>query len=280
MQRRSFWFGGLPTWVVATIATATSLAQYDSPSPYGSSSPGLQAGGLAPPGAASPAPGSGYDPNPAPTEQTLREADEKDSGRGLQFVWLNGEGGFEIVGLQTLHANHLVDANIVDSRQSGPMFGAGLGARLIFLTLGARFRIGTLSTAQLWTLGAEAGLHIPIGIVEPHFNVGAGYASLGAFNPNDSTLDLKGAGVNIHGWYGRVGFGIDVYVTPVVSVGANMSGDVLFLTRPGVDATKLAGTTPPADQTASAQAASELYQADGSSVGAAAALTGVVGLHF
>ncbi|MGC4070752.1 MAG: hypothetical protein QM784_39980 [Polyangiaceae bacterium] len=82
---------------------------------------------------------------------------------------------------------------------------------------------------RFWTLDAEAGIHLPLGRVEPYFTVGGGYASLGAFNLNRSTLD--GAGVDITGST-LAGSGIDVYVTNVVTIG-DLTGDVLFLTRPG-----------------------------------------------
>ena len=74
------------------------------------------------------------------------------------------------------------------------------------------------------------------------------------------------------------GFGIDVYVSSTFSIGANLTGEMLVLTRPGVDPSKLkaSGTS----GTSGTQAAAEAYKADGSSIGAAVSLTGVAGLHF
>jgi hypothetical protein len=251
-------------------------AQGTQPDPYGPSSPsGLQAGGLAPPGAGTSSTSSAYDPNAASTQQTLREADDKDSGRGLEFVWLNAEAGYEIVGLQTFSKNNLVDAGFTKTHQQGFLFGVGVGLRLIFLTVGPRFRLGTFNAWQLWTADLEAGLHLPLGRVEPYFTAGFGYASIGAFNASKTRFDMTGAGVNIHGLNARLGFGIDIYVTNVVTIGGNLTGDALFLKRPSVTAPQVPGITPEQQQQLDA-----VYRNDGTSVGAGMTATGVVGLHF
>jgi hypothetical protein len=248
-----------------------AIAQSD---PYGSSSPGssstLNSGGLAPPGSGNSSQ-SGYDPRhqSGDTEQSLKAADESDSGRGLQFVWLNAEAGFQYLSLNTFHANNLVDSEFVKTSQAGPVYGLAAGLRLVFLTLGARFRLSDFSAWQMWTLDAEAGLRVPIGRVEPYFTFDAGYASLGAFGGANSALNLQSA--NIHGWNARLGFGLDFYLTKVVSVGALMTGDVLYLKRSRI-------TNLPTDPALAA--AAKVYANDGSSVGGAATLTGVLGFHF
>ena len=242
--------------------------------PYGSSSPGsastMNSGGLAPPGSGN-STQSGYDPRHQSydTEQSLKAADESDSGRGLQFVWLNAEAGFQYLSLNTFHANNLVDSEFVKTSQAGPVYGLAAGLRLVFLTLGARFRLSDFSAWQMWTLDAEAGLRVPIGRVEPYFTFDAGYASLGAFGGANSALNLQSA--NIHGWNARLGFGLDFYLTKVVSVGALMTGDVLYLKR-----SRIANL--PTDPAFAA--AAKVYANDGSSVGGAATLTGVLGFHF
>lgn len=213
--------------------------------------------------------------NGTPTERELDRADREDSGRGLEFVWLNAEVGGEHLGLQTFKANHLVDAGTVKTTQTGLMYGAGLGVRLVFITLGARFRLGKFDEWDLWTLNGELGLHIPLGSVEPYFTFGGGYASMGSFNEKNLGGSLKSQDVDITGYNIRGGFGVDIYLSDTFSIGANLTGEMLVLTRPGVDPSKLqaSGTSGP-------QAADQIYKADGSSVGAAVSLTGVAGLHF
>src|SRR6478609_3419961 len=216
----------------------------------------LQAGGLKPPEAVQ------SDANPTPATQTeaqLDRADQEDSGRGLEFAWLAAELGPQYVGLQALQADNLVDGTLVDSSGVGMGYGAGLGARLLAFTLGARFRFGNFSDWQLWTLGAEAGMHIPLGRLEPYFTLGAGYASLGGFKPDAVTPYKPSA----HGFDVRASAGLDYYLSNTFSVGANLSGDLLFLSR-----------------SASGAGANAFYAQDGSGIGAGGTLSLVLGLHF
>jgi hypothetical protein len=272
----------MTSWLSSALVTFFGLAavnpaaaQSSAPiaTQYGNSSAGISAGGLTPPGSADPTAG-GYEPNQNAPGPPMQPSEGKDSGRGIEFVWLDGEAGFQYLNLNTFKANHLVDAQYVKSSQSGPVYGVAAGLRLIFLTLGAKFRLGDFSAWQWWTLDAEAGLHMPMGMIEPYFNFALGYASLGAFGASGG-LNMQGAGVAIHGYNARVGFGLDFYLTRFVSMGALMTGDLLYMRRPKVDTAALAAV-PAADQ----QAALQIYANDGSSIGSAATLTGVVGLHF
>jgi hypothetical protein len=236
---------------------------------------GLSAGGLAPPPAIEPAP---VETAPTATEQELARADREDAGRGLEFVWFNAEAGVQHLGLQTFHDGELVDSEVVNSTQTGPVFGAGAGVRLIFLTAGARFRFASFSAWQLWTLGAEFGFRIPLGSLEPYFTFGGGYASLGSFDSSNANARLAEAGLDAkalsaRGFNLRGGAGFDYYFGRTLSVGANLSGDLLFLSR-----AKATPTTAPATGAAAELAA--FYSGDGSSIGGGVALTGLIGLHF
>jgi hypothetical protein len=246
---------------------------------YGSPGPspgGLQSGGLTPPPAAPGVDPLASAPPSTATEQELESADRRDTGRGLEFVWLNAEIGFEHLGLETFKAKSLVDAQGVSTTQTGPVYGAGLGVRLVFLTLGARFRYGSFSDWQLWTLNGELGLHIPLGMIEPYLTLGGGYASLGSFDTNNLSGDLNGANVRVRGFDVRGGVGLDLYLSNLFSVGANLTGEVLALTRPSVDPQKLKLDS----STNSQQATAKVYAADGSSIGSGVTLTAVAGLHF
>lgn len=238
--------------------------------------PGLSSGGLAPPPAVESAP---VEAPPTATEQELARADREDSGRGLEFVWLNAEAGVQHLGLQTFHANQLIDADSIESTQTGPLFGAGAGVRLIFLTAGARFRLASFSAYQLWTLNAEFGFRIPLGALEPYFTFGGGYASLGAFDTGSLGTTLTEAGIDkgdlsARGFDLRGGAGFDYYLGHTLSIGANLSGDMLFLSRSKVTprATPAAGTK--------AERLAAVYAEDGTSIGGALALTALIGLHF
>ncbi|HYO94364.1 MAG TPA: hypothetical protein VER33_07620 [Polyangiaceae bacterium] len=237
---------------------------------------GLSTGGLEPPPAIENAP---TEEAPSDTERELLRAEREDAGRGLSFFWVNGEAGYQFLGLQTFHAGDLVDGALVDASQSGLVVGAGAGVRLIVFTIGARFRLGNFEDYKLWTLNAEVGMRIPLGALEPYFTFGGGYASLGSID-SASVEGLVNAGldagqVNVRGVNLRGGVGLDYYLASTLSVGANLSGDLLFLGRSKVASVPGGGAGTP-DEAAAAQ----VYAEDGSSVGGAAALTALVGLHF
>jgi hypothetical protein len=194
-------------------------------------------------------------------------------------VWLNAEAGVQHLGLQTFHANRLIDADLVESTQTGALFGAGAGVRLIFLTAGARFRLANFSAWQLWTLNAEFGFRIPLGALEPYFTFGGGYASLGAFDSGSLGTTLADAGIgkgdlSARGFDLRGGAGFDYYLGQTLSIGANLAGEVLFLSRSKATPT---ATPPPGSP---AERSATVYGQDGSSIGGGLSLTALIGLHF
>jgi hypothetical protein len=247
------------------------------PSPYG----GMQAGGLAPPApmGATPQPSATAQtppPGETPTTKELEEAKAKDSGRGIEWVYLNVEGGFEQVGLQTFNVDaQNFSAGFFPTSASGGVVGAGLGLRLLFLTLGGRGRLGFFNAWNLFSAGGELGIHIPLGNFEPHIDLGGGYVGLGKV-----TTNLTDTTVNVRGYYARVGGGLDYYITPVFSVGAAASWEFMGLTRPGVSldqVNKIKGSLSASDPQ---QAKADALALDGTSYGSALAITGVLGLHF
>jgi hypothetical protein len=250
---------------VPALLCLPALALAQQPAPAAAQS-NLESGGLRPPEAVDGTAPAPVDPAAPTPEKDLEKADQEDSGRGLEWIWLNAEIGGEHLGLQTLKANDLLDPKLVKTSQTGLLYGAGVGVRILVFTAGVRFRLGSFSEWQLWTLNLEGGLRIPIGSLEPYFTVGGGYASLGSFStsaPASSKADVKG-------FNARVGAGLDYYLSNTFSVGGNLSGDLLFLSR-----SKVAGASA---STSGDEAA--VYAKDGSSIGAGATLTAVVGLHF
>jgi len=235
---------------------------------------GLEAGGLKPP---APVEADASTPPPSQPEAQLDLAKQEDSGRGLEFVWLNAEVGGEYLGLHALKSNQLVDSSLVKSKGLGAVYGAGLGVRLLVFTVGARFRLGNFETFQIWTLNAEAGLRIPIGRVEPYVTLGAGYASLGDFKGSAFADTLRAASVKANGVDVRGGVGVDVYLTNTFSVGGNLTGEVLFLGRSGSSA--VAGPAPTGTPPAQVNAMG-VFAGHGSGIGAGATLSAVLGLHF
>lgn len=269
---------------VASTAAAQQVQPLPGAPPHGAASPAqpnpydpsMQAGGLAPP----PPMQMPDTPPTAPDGSTVRrldEAKEADSGRGLEFVWLNVEGGYANVGLQTFNIDEEeLTAGFIPTAGNGGVVGVGAGLRLLYFTLGARGRIGFFSDWQLFSVGGEAGMHIPLGRLDPHVDLGFGYATLG-----NVKSAVKGAAdaIAIRGVYGRLSGGLDVYLSPVFSLGANASWEFMALTRPGLSSQaieRIRSETAGSPQ----QAKAELLAAEGSSVGSVLALTAVAGLHF
>lgn len=250
---------------VPALLVVPSLALAQAPAaPSQPAQSNLEAGGLRPPEAVDSTPPP--DPNAATPEKELARADEEDAGRGLSWLWLNVEVGGQHLGLQTLKSNDLVDPALVKTTQTGPVYGAGAGVRILVFTMGARFRLSPMSEWQLWTLDAEGGLRIPIGNLEPYFTVGAGYAAIGSFSadaPASSKADVKGVNA-------RLGGGLDYYLSNTFSLGASFTGEVLFLSRSAVSG---AGDSSSGNEAA-------VYAKDGSSIGLGTTLTAVAGLHF
>ncbi len=210
-----------------------------------------------------PAPGGGYQQPYAPgtpragggrTEAALRDAEHKDAGRGLEWFYAAPELGVTNVGLTSLSNGGLLPGA---SAQTGTQLGVGLGARLLYFTVGMRGRLAFLPDFKAWSLGPEAAFHIPIGNLEPYALAGLGYTALGGLD------DPGKAGIRIRGVHARLGGGADYYLTPSFSVGGLGTAELLFLGRPAVD-------SPAAGPLASG----------GSGTGLALSLSLVLGLHL
>jgi hypothetical protein len=210
---------------------------------------------------------------------------EKRADHRSELVWVNGEAGYQTIDLRTFDANlEKLTVGLIPTVGSGPAVGVGAGVRLLFLTIGPRARVGffhddsatrTVSDWQFWTLDAELGLRIPIGRLEPNVTLAGGYATVGSLD--DAVAGLRGGLVQIHGANARAGVGLDYYVARHITLGAALTGGLLFLSRPGVPIKELAQ---PQKVGTINEAKARLLEANGSSVGSSLTLTGGAGLHF
>lgn len=197
-------------------------------------------------------------------EQDLEEADQKDSGRGLEFVWLEGDFGYGIFGLTTFASRDLL-SSAARATAHGPLLGAAAGVRLLYFTLGGRFRYGFLSEYELVTAGAELGMRVPLGSIEPFAALGVGYAATNRINPLGAAPEhfaVKGLDL-------RVTTGLDYYLSDTFSVGGKLSGDVLFLGR------RAQSPSPECSSTSACP-----YLEKGKSVGGGFSLVLSLGLHI
>lgn len=160
-------------------------------------------------------------------EKELEEADRRDSGRGLEFVWLYADLGFSTVDLNALSENSGLLDDTSSSGGSGFLYGGAGGVRFLYFTLGARFRLVSMADMRLWSLAAEAGLKVPFGNLEPYFSLGLGYLAVGEYT---ATTGVNAS--DIDGFDLRATGGVDYYLGNYFSIGAAVSGDLLFLGRP------------------------------------------------
>jgi hypothetical protein len=203
--------------------------------------------------------------------------------RGPEIIYLNFEGGYESVSFRTLSAKNL-RPEAVDTSAHGAYYGAGGGFRFGFLTLGGRVRTGRLDTWNLSTFDAELGARINLNRVEPYFTFAAGYAKL----KGDGLADIRD--LDIHGFNGRAGIGVDYYADKAFTLGVIFAGDVLAMSRPGIDlstspasqaADRAHSCDGVSDPTAKQQClATVLHEAEGTTFGFAGTMSLVMGLHF
>jgi hypothetical protein len=202
----------------------------------------------------------------------------------VSWFWINGAAGYQTINLRTFDAGQDdFTIGLIPESKAGPTVDVGLGARLLFVTLGARFTGGffrdasedrSLGSYQLWSLDGELGVHLPFGRFEPYVQVAAGYSALGGLA--DAVAGLR-RGVDIAGINTRLAFGFDYYVGRRVSLGLRGSGELLFLSRRGVPVREL---LEPKQVDTLGELKTRLLEANGSTVGTALGLGGNIGLHF
>lgn len=201
-----------------------------------------------------------------------------------KLVWLDAEGGLSSTNLQTFSANFDQFAvGFLPQSGTGPMGGAAVGVRFVFLTLGLRGRVASYQddnpsrNVDSWTMSSingEVGLRAPLSRFEPYMTIGGGYTTFGGFG---SAIDGVSRGIYVNGANARLALGFDYFVSRFISVGAAGTGELLMLTRPGVPVREVAAL--PGSKTAD-DAVVRSLMANGSTYGMALAMTGGLKLHF
>jgi len=248
--------------------------------------PGAPPGPAAPPQGGPNLPSSGGLTAPAPLEDaearapggaasSLAASETADSGRGLTWFWLDAEGGFQHVGLETFDVDKSnLTAGLVPTEASGAFVSAGLGVQLLFLRIGPRGRIAFFDDWRMYSVGGEIGIRLPLGFLEPHAELGGGYVAFGSLA--DSPFAVLADKAQIHGGYGRLSGGLDFYLGKVFALGPFASWEFMGLTRPGVAVSDLdpsrVGSLSDAQKTAAAL--------EGSGYGSSISVGGRLGLNF
>lgn len=195
-------------------------------------------------------------PPPGSTAAHLQKSTEEDTGVGLHFVYIQPEIG---VGFASL-GGALPD--VAKDYRSGVGASIGLGAGLEFIAfqLGGRLRYLPTSHFDLWSAGGEIAYQPGSGRFWPRIGLGVGWAWTKGFDQKMcgtfcGAVEAKGLDVGLRG-------GFQYYVSSHVEIGADVTLDALFLTRPAT----LAGDA--------------AYQKEGSGTGFSAALLAHAGFHY
>jgi Outer membrane protein beta-barrel domain len=237
--------------------------------------------------AARPEPATRASASPA-KDDAVRERESESPVPALSILWLEGGAGWERVGLTTLRVRRdsggeALTGDLVPDSLSGPMVSFGVGVRWMVLTLGVRVGAAFFDdsspdrsdgTSQLYSIDGELGFRIPAGRVEPYFVMGAGYSRFGGL---DDAIQGVGRGLDIDGANLRLAFGLDYFMTRTWSLGARVTGGLLFLSRAGVPLRQLAT---PEQVSTLGQAKERLLEGEGSSAGTSIAVTFGPAMHF
>jgi hypothetical protein len=223
-------------------------------------------------------------PAAAPTPQgdqaqgeKLESDEKKNNGRILELVWANAEAGFSYINMQQISSSNL---GLQNATSAGGMFGFGAGIRLWILTIGARARLNDLSSFTFWELNGELGFHIPIKKWDPYFALTGGYAFSGSLSSvaENASASESPSDVSIHGADAGLSLGVDYYFLPILSLGLDVTGEALFLSRPPASLPAGLNQLPAAEQMMIEN--QPLYKATGDSVGFGISGSLHVGLHI
>jgi len=229
------------------------------------------------------------DAQPRKDERVRAAPEDKTPIPSSTIAWVDTGLGFERVDLTTVHVQRdpqggdTLTGDLVPATLTGPALSLVFGLRWLVLSFGARLGVAffndsspdrTDGASQLYSIDAELGLRIPAGRLEPYLMLGAGYSVFGGLG---DAINGVGQGLDIDGANMRLGLGLDYFVTRTWSVGARVSGELLFLARSGVPIRDLAR---PEQVSTLGEAKARLLEGDGSSAGTALALTIGPGLHF
>jgi hypothetical protein len=161
----------------------------------------------------------------------------EDDGRSIDFLFIQAEGGYSTVDLTGLSSNGRLLPTLMETRQSGYGGGATVGFRSWIFAVAAHGDIsrfpgsGTDPGFDLGQVMLEGQLRLPVPVVEPYLRVGLGYAWLGAFQLNSMYMDSTS---DIHGFTGKVGAGLDIWLGKYITVGAGADLSIMNLRRGGV----------------------------------------------
>jgi hypothetical protein len=212
----------------------------------------------------------------AATSRQLDEAEQKDSGRNFELIWIDATAGGSYVNMRQFSASTL---SIDKTSAGGGAFSLGAGLRFVIFYVGARARYNALSAFDMWQFNAEAGLKIPVGSLDVLLGLHGGYSLVGGLDSVTGGANSSAASdAAPKGFNGGLDFALDYYVTKNFSIGGGILGDFLYLKRPQLDKPPGFSSLPAAEQQQITN--SPLYKQSGTAAGLEVSGGLRLGLHF
>lgn len=149
----------------------------------------------------------------------------------LLGAWAEFEAGAESLHLRTLAVDQAAGrVGFIDTNALVPIVGVGTGLRLSIVTIGPRVRLARADGFDLWSLGGELGVRVPLSIFEPYVELGGGQATLA--NVKDADAVAQGI-APISGYYARLGAGLGVRPNRLLEISARATWEFLGLAPSG-----------------------------------------------
>ncbi len=168
-------------------------------------------------------------PDAAPPYATRRTSADPSEYVEDSLFWIEALFGYSFINLTQFDQDNFLPRSAND-RGSGYTGGLGMGFRFALFTAGVHTTLSRYSALALGTVGLDLGLRIPAGLLEPYVRFGGGYVWTSR-NEFDARIEQS---IDISGFFGEVGGGLDFVVGAHGSVGAGLDASVMRLNRQSI----------------------------------------------
>lgn len=158
--------------------------------------------------------------------QPSRAAAENEWG----WVYIQPTIGYSYSNLVALESSNFLP-EMLTVEGHGVSAGLGAGARIYFVTVGARMNYAHYENWDLWTAMGEVAAFIPLPRFQPSLRVGLGYGWMG----QGRFTELSSEDTNVEGLVAEVGLGFDIKLIRYLSIGFGADVSFLNFTRKAVD---------------------------------------------
>lgn len=153
---------------------------------------------------------------------------EEDDGHKAT-LWLEAGAGASYVDMAALSNDNLYPT-LVELKGFGPAVTVAAHVRIAFITVGARVSLASYTGFEVGTATVEVGIQPATQFVQPYLRLGFGYGWHGDANYSDPNLSQTDVyGVTVEG-----GFGLELLISKILSIGAGLDVDMLNMHRQAV----------------------------------------------